>query len=116
MRSRTRSRSSADTGKRCETCWNGRNRWTGLAALRGVIGVCDHQVQAVLSRYRLMAVGRLVQMATEGEGELARKACVDLLKLELKRVPMDVKPAGDEDLEPLPDGARAGGVLRGGGG
>jgi hypothetical protein len=52
------------------------------AALRGLRLLCDMQTQLILSRYRLHAAAKLLEIA-QGEGEIARKACVDLLKLEL---------------------------------
>ena len=54
--------------------------------LAGLCVLADFQTQVLLSRYRLVAAGRLIKLATEeGEGDVARRACVDLLKLELKR-------------------------------
>lgn len=58
-----------------------------------VAGLCllaDLQTQLLLSRYRLVAATRLVGQATgQDDGlspEQVRKACVDLLKIELDRV------------------------------
>lgn len=60
---------------------------------RTVAGLCllaDLQTQLLLSRYRLVAASRLVQQATGQDEALTpeqvRKACVDLLKIELERV------------------------------
>lgn len=60
---------------------------------RTVAGLCllaDLQTQLLLSRYRLVAATRLVGQATGQEESLSpeqvRKACVDLLKIELERV------------------------------
>lgn len=60
---------------------------------RTVAGLCllaDLQTQLLLSRYRLVAASRLVQQATGQDAALTpeqvRKACVDLLKIELERV------------------------------
>jgi hypothetical protein len=56
--------------------------------------LADLQTQLMLSRYRQLAVSELIKQATGGgEGgsvssEQARKACVDLLKADLKRVPL----------------------------
>ncbi|MFP4144831.1 MAG: hypothetical protein ACLFV3_06770 [Phycisphaeraceae bacterium] len=56
-----------------------------------LVGLCvlaDLQTQLLLSRYRLLAAERLIRLATDeeaGSGDVARKACVDLLKLDLKR-------------------------------
>jgi len=53
--------------------------------LRGLCELADLQTQVLLSRYRLVAASRLIRLATqEGEGESARRACVDLLKVDLK--------------------------------
>lgn len=57
--------------------------------LRGLCVLADMQTQLVLSRYRRLAAGRLIRLATdEGDekaAEVARKACVDLLRLDMKR-------------------------------
>ncbi len=62
---------------------------------RTVINLCrlaDLQTQLLLSRFRGSAALRLISMArgddgaeTSYEPELSRKACIDLLRLELKR-------------------------------
>ncbi|QDU35571.1 hypothetical protein KS4_36540 [Poriferisphaera corsica] len=67
--------------------------WAGeqenARTLGGLCFLADMQTQLMLSRYRLLAADRLVRLATdEGEGsssEVSRKACVDLLKMDLKR-------------------------------
>lgn len=64
---------------------------------RRLMALCvlaDVQTQLVLSRYRAMAAARLIAIATEKESDpdLARKACVDLLRLDMKRA----DPPGDE--------------------
>ena len=71
--------------------------WAGRDAtqrtLHGLCVLADVQTQLMLSRCRTLAVTRLVQQATQTPGdngepvsaEQARKACVDLLKLEMKR-------------------------------
>ncbi len=57
-----------------------RQRLTGLCLL------ADLQTQLMVSRYRIVVTGRLIRLATEeAEGDLARRACMDLLKLELER-------------------------------
>jgi hypothetical protein len=59
---------------------------TNHRALAGLCVLADLQTQILLSRYRLLAAGRLIRLATEdGEGDIARKACVDLLKMNLDR-------------------------------
>ena len=66
--------------------------------LRGLCDLADLQTQFLLSRYRLLAASRLIRLATqEGEGESARKACVDLLKADLK-LPEMPDEAEAEDL------------------
>jgi hypothetical protein len=62
--------------------------WAGapgtVAALKGLRALADMQTQLILSRYRLTAAAKLLALADqEDSGELARKACVDLLKLDL---------------------------------
>lgn len=62
---------------------------TTQARLAGLCALADYQTQLLLSRYRLLAANRLIRLATqEDEGtssDVARRACVDLLKLEMKR-------------------------------
>lgn len=62
--------------------WAGKDQTrSALAALRTL---ADTQTQLILSRYRLSAAAKLVSLATQEEdAELARKAAVDLLKLNL---------------------------------
>ncbi|MEX0885637.1 MAG: hypothetical protein WD009_04280 [Phycisphaeraceae bacterium] len=75
--------------------------WAGEAqtqrCLTGLCVLADMQTQLLLSRYRLLAASRLINLATGeqegGGGDVARKACVDLLKLDLKRA--DASPDGD---------------------
>ena len=70
--------------------------WVGEPEVqRCLTGLCllaDLQTQLMLSRYRQVAVGELIKQASGGgdDGsavsvEQARKACVDLLKADLKR-------------------------------
>lgn len=62
--------------------WAGRDRT--MRSLRGLRLVADMQTQLILSRYRLTAAAKLLQLASQEESsETARKACVDLLKTEL---------------------------------
>ncbi len=52
--------------------------------LRGLRELAESQSQLILSRCRMTAAAKLVELAGQSEdGELARKASVDLLKLEL---------------------------------
>jgi transposase-like protein len=60
--------------------------------LSGLCVLADLQTQLMLSRYRLVAVTKLIQQATQQEdvsAEQARKACADLLKLDLTRLGLD---------------------------
>ena len=65
--------------------------------LAGLCALADLQTQLLLSRYRLIAAGKLFDLATnqpedEKSGlENARRACVDLLKLEMKRADIDAE-------------------------
>lgn len=76
--------------------------------LAGLCVLADIQTQLLLSRYRLIAAGRLIDMATHPPEDtksgldVSRRACVDLLKLELPRADVHAtfKPA---DLDALPD-------------
>jgi len=68
--------------------------------LTGLCLLADLQTQLMLSRYRQVAVTELIKQAS-GEGsdetgasvEQSRKACVDLLKADLKRATVEAKPA-----------------------
>lgn len=67
-------------------------RWIGKPAnqktLAGLCLLADYQTQLLLSRYRSLAATRLIKLAGEegdGSAETARKACGDLLRLDLKR-------------------------------
>lgn len=74
--------------------WAGRERT--MRALRGLRLVADMQTQLILSRYRLTAAAKLVQLAGQDDsGELARKACVDLLKTELSFPGTDATADGE---------------------
>lgn len=63
------------------------------STLSGLCVLADLQTQILLSRYRLLAAGRLIKLATEDDPDasrdVARRACVDLLKLDLKRADFD---------------------------
>ncbi len=57
--------------------------------LRGLCGLADLQTQLQLCRYRLSAAARLLQIATPQDEdpksqEPSRRACVELLKLDLR--------------------------------
>jgi hypothetical protein len=64
--------------------------------LAGLCVLADLQTQLLLSRYRLIAAGKLFDLATnqpqdERAGlDISRRACIDLLKLDLKRA--DISP------------------------
>jgi hypothetical protein len=77
-------------------------------ALRGLVELAEIRAQVLLSRYRAHAAIRLIAIANAEEpSELARKACVDLLKMDLDHLrpaesdeepsPNDAPPAPDED-------------------
>ena len=72
---------------------------TNRRCLAGLCVLADLQTQLLLSRYRLVAAGRLIELATDSSGETkaeldaSRRACVDLLKLDLKRA--DLKSVKD---------------------
>lgn len=52
--------------------------------LRGLYELADTQSQLILSRYRVTVAAKLVRLANQEEdAELSRKACIDLLKLNL---------------------------------
>jgi len=73
------------------------NEPTVLRCLKGLCLLADLQTQWMLSRYRVHAASRLIALATQEEkADVARRACVDLLKMELKRTEregMDDDPA-----------------------
>ncbi len=53
-------------------------------ALDGLCRLNDARSAMLVSRYRPIAAGKLLELAGEGAGgEVARKACVDLLKVSL---------------------------------
>lgn len=59
-----------------------------LDCLRGLRQLADTQTQLLASRYRTMAVSQLLKIATvldehDNKPDIARKACVDLLQLNL---------------------------------
>lgn len=70
---------------------------TNHRTLTGLCVLADIQTQLLLSRYRLIAAGNLIDMASNPHDgsksgqDTARRACVDLLKLELPRADADVK-------------------------
>jgi hypothetical protein len=51
------------------------------AALERVRRLADQRADLIVSRARTGAAHALLSLATTGEGETARRACVDLLKL-----------------------------------
>jgi len=57
------------------------------ACLTGLCSLADLQAQVLLSRSRLLAASRLIELATGaagGSAEVSRKACVDLMRMESK--------------------------------
>ncbi|MEM9418949.1 MAG: hypothetical protein AAGA25_07875 [Planctomycetota bacterium] len=77
--------------------------------LTGLCLLADLQTQLMLSRYRQVAVAELIKQASapgnQGDSELsisveqARKACVDLLKADLKRADVSPNPQAAMDDE-----------------
>lgn len=77
--------------------------------LAGLCLLADLQTQLMLSRYRQVAVTELIKQASGGSVggddeagvsvEQARKACVDLLKADLKRAEVRVPEGAGEDDE-----------------
>jgi hypothetical protein len=83
--------------------------WIGEPAnqrcLSGLCVLADLQTQLMLSRYRLVAVTKLIQQATQQEevtAEQARKACADLLKLDLKRAGQQTDAEAEHDPSQTP--------------
>ena len=73
---------------------------TNQRCLSGLCVLADLQTQLMLSRYRLIAVTKLIRQATQQEdvsAEQARKACADLLKLDLKRADTSEADEGEND-------------------
>ncbi len=66
--------------------------------LTGLCVIADIQTQLLLSRYRLVAAGRLIKLATDegGGDDVIRRSCVDLLKLDLKGA-QEERGVGDFD-------------------
>lgn len=74
--------------------------------LSGLCLLADLQTQLMLSRYRQVAVTELIKQASGGgedesgvSVEQSRKACVDLLKADLKRAEVGANPAATHDDE-----------------
>lgn len=71
--------------------------------LTGLCVLADLQTQLLLSRYRLLAATRLIRLATQQDEsagpDVSRKACVDLLRLDLKRA----EAKADDEKEDEPD-------------
>ena len=77
--------------------------------LSGLCLLADLQTQILLSRYRLLAASRLIKLATmdaesKESGEVSRRACIDLLRLELKRADLDTGES--EEAEQGPESVR----------
>lgn len=73
-------------------------------ALAGLCVLADAQTQLLLSRYRLVAATRLIAQVTADAdalpAEQVRKACFDLLKIELSRAgQLDLDGELDDDAE-----------------
>jgi len=71
-----------------------------VRALAGLAYLADMRAQMLLSRYRANAAIRLINIATDNEPtELSRKACVDLLKADLKVFNRDAEREIDDALD-----------------
>jgi hypothetical protein len=66
-----------------------------IGALEGLCRLNDARAQMLVSRYRTLAAARLFELAKSDEGgELARRACVDLLKVSLEMGQADAAANG----------------------
>jgi hypothetical protein len=75
-----------------------------LHTLSGLCTLADLQTQLLLSRYRLIAASRLISIATDQDGgEASRRACVDLLKLDLDRAKVVLEPPQEHISDSLRD-------------
>lgn len=57
--------------------------------MAGLCALSDYQTQLMLTQYRRFAATRLIRLATGEDSQVSepsRKACVDLLRTELRRV------------------------------
>ncbi|MFW6060170.1 MAG: hypothetical protein ACODAQ_08305 [Phycisphaeraceae bacterium] len=83
--------------------------------LRGLCTLADLQAQLLLSRYRLHTAARLVRLGTDQDqqvnADVARKACVDVLRMDLKRAEADADAETSTDA--LDDAASLRAVLYG---
>lgn len=94
---------------------DGLSQWVKEAdnyrCLTGLCTLADIQTQILLSRYRLIAAGKLYELATrehdnsKAEQDITRRACVDLLKLDLPRADIDLTPASP-GADPASDGLK----------
>jgi hypothetical protein len=81
--------------------------------LAGLCVLADLQTQLLLSRYRLIAAGKLYELASRETGagksdqDIARRACVDLLKLELKRADPGTGTGNGDNGSTAPDSERS---------
>lgn len=86
-------------------------QWVGVAenhqCLTGLCVLADLQTQVLLSRYRLLAATRLIRLATQEDeqasADVARRACVDLLKLDLKRADAELPSQASEHVDASAD-------------
>ncbi|TVQ53437.1 MAG: hypothetical protein EA377_07950 [Phycisphaerales bacterium] len=64
--------------------------------LAGLVRLADTRAQMIVSEYRANAAAKLIEIATRDDGgEVARKACVDLLRTNLNILP--IEPADREE-------------------
>ena len=64
-----------------------------LESVQKLRRLADAQARLLISRCRLSAVGKLLKIVESAEGETARRACVDLLRLEMS---LETKTGGGE--------------------
>jgi hypothetical protein len=82
-------------------------RWAAqpehVKLLSGLVRLSNVRAQIVLSQYRTSAAAKLIEHAMHGEtGEISRKACVDLLKIDLPIFRDEANPPGDQRSGPKP--------------
>lgn len=77
---------------------------TNVQFLAGLIRLADMQTQLLISRYRSHAVSRLAAIVSDQDekAETARRASVDLLKLDLRGALVDDQLLADDDAHAIP--------------
>ena len=71
--------------------------------LSGLVRLSNVRAQIVLSQYRTSAAAKLIEHAMNGEsGDISRKACVDLLKIDLPIFREEPVPGSNPGDRPAP--------------